>query len=535
MAWRLTSIVEAVEKVPKQILGRDAEKSDLIECATINDLMFGKGQVTPENVALTPQEDFSYRLVGCDLRMRTRKRKLLPDTIQSAVLARCKRRCCLCFCLEEDDTPKMDGQIAHIDHNRENSELDNLVYFCLRHHDQYDSVTSQSKGLTPGEVRSYRQLLAHHLSDNESSARGSATSREQVFTTEAVDNELRAPGAPPPPVVSPDAVVLLPDAKKDCRLLGIEKTQVEHFLLMESIRHPRLFDRALSSVPLMFASYVLLLSWDGYHARVERILTRERAYPLNDVWADCLSLYRRATILPYRAQGTEKLLLSVEAKRTTQHYTKLVDRMAHFLALLEGVEGNPTTHSADLRSLLDEADFALFGSDIGAAVARLEALLSITHKLLLRYAPQRAGLPNLYREAAPVQTPQPGKPTVLILDDEPRMRDVLTRIFEEAGFATVAVGDASTALRTLVEHDFDLLVADIMLCDNVTNIDGREVAIAAKRISPKTKIIVFTGYAGMLSDIIKKPELLPFDKFICKGTIQGREDLISVARSLLYR
>jgi hypothetical protein len=35
--------VEAVEKVPKQILGRDAEKSDLIECATINDFMLRKG------------------------------------------------------------------------------------------------------------------------------------------------------------------------------------------------------------------------------------------------------------------------------------------------------------------------------------------------------------------------------------------------------------------------------------------------------------------------------------------------------------
>jgi hypothetical protein len=56
-------IVEAVEKVPKQILGRDAGKSGLIECATINDVMLGKGQVTPENIVLTRQKDFSYRLV----------------------------------------------------------------------------------------------------------------------------------------------------------------------------------------------------------------------------------------------------------------------------------------------------------------------------------------------------------------------------------------------------------------------------------------------------------------------------------------
>ncbi len=47
-ARRLTRAVEAVEKVPKQILGRDAEKSDLTECATINDLMPGKGQVPPK-------------------------------------------------------------------------------------------------------------------------------------------------------------------------------------------------------------------------------------------------------------------------------------------------------------------------------------------------------------------------------------------------------------------------------------------------------------------------------------------------------
>ncbi len=58
-----SSYVEAVEKVPKQILGRDAEKSDPLECATINDLTLGKGQVTPENIVLTRQKDFSYRLV----------------------------------------------------------------------------------------------------------------------------------------------------------------------------------------------------------------------------------------------------------------------------------------------------------------------------------------------------------------------------------------------------------------------------------------------------------------------------------------
>jgi hypothetical protein len=40
--------VEAAEKVPGQILRRDAEKSDIIECAITNDLMLAKGQDPPQ-------------------------------------------------------------------------------------------------------------------------------------------------------------------------------------------------------------------------------------------------------------------------------------------------------------------------------------------------------------------------------------------------------------------------------------------------------------------------------------------------------
>jgi hypothetical protein len=52
------------------------------------------------------------------------------------------------------------GQIAHLDRNAANPSFDNLVFLCLEHHDQFDSRTSQSKGLTPDEVRQYRQELA---------------------------------------------------------------------------------------------------------------------------------------------------------------------------------------------------------------------------------------------------------------------------------------------------------------------------------------------------------------------------------------
>jgi len=55
----ITSTGETVEKVPKQILGGDAEKNDFPECATINDLIIMKGCETPKNHALTVLKGFS--------------------------------------------------------------------------------------------------------------------------------------------------------------------------------------------------------------------------------------------------------------------------------------------------------------------------------------------------------------------------------------------------------------------------------------------------------------------------------------------
>jgi hypothetical protein len=72
---QVMQIVEPVEKVLKEIFGRDTEKNDLTECATINDLMLGKGQVTPENVALTGQKDFFYRLVQSNSSIHPERRK----------------------------------------------------------------------------------------------------------------------------------------------------------------------------------------------------------------------------------------------------------------------------------------------------------------------------------------------------------------------------------------------------------------------------------------------------------------------------
>lgn len=86
------------------------------------------------------------------------KRSKTPKPTETEVLQRSGRRCCLCVALKRDASMKR-GQIAHLDHDPSNNEVSNLVFLCLDHHEQYDSQTSESKGLSQAEVKSYRDKL----------------------------------------------------------------------------------------------------------------------------------------------------------------------------------------------------------------------------------------------------------------------------------------------------------------------------------------------------------------------------------------
>jgi hypothetical protein len=85
-------------------------------------------------------------------------RPKLPSDIEAELLTLSRRRCAICFGLEGELALKR-GQIAHLDGNPSNNQIDNLAFLCFDHHDEYDSSTRQSKGLQIKEVKIYRQGL----------------------------------------------------------------------------------------------------------------------------------------------------------------------------------------------------------------------------------------------------------------------------------------------------------------------------------------------------------------------------------------
>lgn len=92
-------------------------------------------------------------------------RTAVGRTVERDVLLASRRRCCLCVFLDNRNEVRK-GQIAHLNHDPNDSRIENLVFLCLEHHDDYDGKTSQSKGLTLEEVREYRDRLHRRYQDS---------------------------------------------------------------------------------------------------------------------------------------------------------------------------------------------------------------------------------------------------------------------------------------------------------------------------------------------------------------------------------
>ena len=85
------------------------------------------------------------------------------------------------------------------------------------------------------------------------------------------------------------------------------------------------------------------------------------------------------------------------------------------------------------------------------------------------------------------------KTQVLILDDEPIVWKRLKPALEKAGYEVEAFTQSSNAMRRVGEKEFDIVVTDLKM----EGIDGMAFMTEVKNRSPKTEVIVITGFATM--------------------------------------
>jgi PAS domain S-box-containing protein len=102
--------------------------------------------------------------------------------------------------------------------------------------------------------------------------------------------------------------------------------------------------------------------------------------------------------------------------------------------------------------------------------------------------------------------------TVLIVDDEPSVRMLVTEVLEDLGYSPIEASDGPAGLRILEsEAAIDLLISDVGLPGGI---NGRQLADAARITRPELKVLFITGYAE--NAIIGSGQLAPGMRVLTK-------------------
>lgn len=81
---------------------------------------------------------------------------------------------------------------------------------------------------------------------------------------------------------------------------------------------------------------------------------------------------------------------------------------------------------------------------------------------------------------------------ILIVDDEPSIREFFHLVLSEAGYAVASASDGEEALG--VPGPFDLLLTDLMM----PRMSGDELARQMRTRDPDVKVLYVTAYSGRL-------------------------------------
>src|SRR5256884_4655215 len=90
-----------------------------------------------------------------------------------------------------------------------------------------------------------------------------------------------------------------------------------------------------------------------------------------------------------------------------------------------------------------------------------------------------------------------GGPRILLVDDEPRIRDFIGRALETAGYAVDAACSGTEGLRQAVAGDYDLIILDLIMPD----MDGRVFLARLPRERREQGVLVLSCLADVTTKV----------------------------------
>ena len=119
------------------------------------------------------------------------------------------------------------------------------------------------------------------------------------------------------------------------------------------------------------------------------------------------------------------------------------------------------------------------------------------------------------------------KKDIFFVDDEPEVREVVSRTLEQFGVKVSCFANAAECLKQLRSRKCDLLITDVKMPE----MDGIELLIEVRRIVPPLPVLVISGY-GDISMAVTALKAGASD-FIVKPL--DRQSFLSAVESVLKR
>jgi CheY-like chemotaxis protein len=117
---------------------------------------------------------------------------------------------------------------------------------------------------------------------------------------------------------------------------------------------------------------------------------------------------------------------------------------------------------------------------------------------------------------------------ILIIEDDPEVRDFLESLLERAGYETVTAANGKEGVDVFTTSPVDLVITDIIMPEK----DGIETIMDMKRLNPSLKVIAISGGGrSEPEDYLHSARLLGADQAIRKPF--DNEDFVRSVRELL--
>lgn len=121
------------------------------------------------------------------------------------------------------------------------------------------------------------------------------------------------------------------------------------------------------------------------------------------------------------------------------------------------------------------------------------------------FLPAAEQAPDVVTELHPL--PLDEQITVLAIDDDERVLEVLQRTGDLCGYATLASPDGKRGIDLFLDHQVDVVICDLgMPGMNGWEVGKRIKEICEARNTPKTPFVLFTGWGGQTTESVKMRE-----------------------------